>query len=320
MDDFWPVRLWRFLRTRWRIALVRLFRDLAVWSDIRAFPPLAVLAGLNCVAGLILMRQRASGLPLGMKNWRLCVAAAAAAGLTVASRWCLARIEREPPAFRIRAFLAAVSVFPMIVLLTVATPRNSLWAVGFVSLLAVAAGNANLLWNRRHSSAPTASTTTGRLTDAKPGSVRVGSNSAPCVVSAHEIVIETPQRLRPLPSAAQAAAPSEARTTNASHAAGSEWTERSCDERGQVLLRGRVNGGFTAGQSLATVHIPFIPAFTCVPEFSCEIIDEPAVRARTPAVYRYGVRIELKRSGSAGLPLQVDVEFRATLASTARAA
>ena len=277
MDDYRPIWLGRFLRTRLRIALARLSRDLAVWSDIRAFPPLAVLAGLNCVAGLILMRQRAAGLPLRMTNWRLCVATVAAAGLTVASRWFLARIEREPPAFRIRAFLAAVSVFPLIVLLTVATPRNSLWAVGFVSLLAVAAGNANLLWNRRHSPLPAEAT-------------------------------------------AEPAAPPEATTTNASPSAGSDWIERKSDERGQVLLRGKISAGFAAGQSLATVHIPFIPAFSCVPEFACEIIDQPALRARAPAVYRYGVRIELKRSGSTGLPLDVQVTFRATSATTARAA
>lgn len=289
MDDFRSVVLWRFLRMRGRIALARLSRDLAVWSDIRAFPPLALLAGLNCVAGLIVMRQRASGLRLTMTNWRLCVAAVAAAGLTIASRWLLARIERQSPAFRIRVFLAAVSVFPLIVLLTVATPRNSLGAIGFVSLLAVAAGNANLLWNRRRYASPAESAT---IVDRLAGTVAPRLRVAPVTL------------LPKLPT----------------HSAGSEWTERNCDESGQILLRGKLIASFAAGQSLATVHIPFIPAFTGVPDFSCEIIDQPAVRARTPVVYRYGVRIELKRSGGTGLPLDVDVEFRATLASVARAA
>lgn len=273
---------------RWQIALVRIVRDLAVWSDVRVFPPLALLAGLNCVAGLIVVRQRAPGLRLTMTNWRLCVAAVAAAGLAVASRWLLARIERQPPAFRIRVFLAAVSVFPLIVLLTVATPRNSLAAVGFVSLLAVASGNVNLLWHRRHFAPPAASTTPGHKTETAPAVLPIHSDAAPPL----------------LPT----------------HVAGSEWTERNCDESGQILLRGKVSAAFATGQSLATVHIPFIPAFTCVPEFSCQIIDQLAVRARTPTVYRYGVRIELKRSGNVSLPLDVAVEFRATLASTARAA
>jgi hypothetical protein len=263
-----------------RIALVRLFRDLAVWADIRAFPPLALLAGLNCVAGLILMRQHAGRLPLRMTNWRLCVAAVAAAGLAITGRWILARIEREPPAFRVRALLAFASVFPMIVLLTVATPRNSLGAIGLVSLLAVAAGNANLLWNRRHSAPPAAM-----------------------------ICQELPEAKRDV-----------AEIMPPTHVAEREWTERSCDETGQVLLRGRVSAPFAAGQSLAMVHVPFIPVFACMPEFSCQVIDQPAVRTRAPVVYRYGVRIELKRTGSTELPLEVAVEFRAMSASAARAA
>jgi hypothetical protein len=289
MDDFWPVPLWRFSKRHLRIAQARLSRDLAVWSDIRAFPPLALLAGLNCVAGLIVMRQRGPGLPLTMSNSRLCVAAVATAGLTIGSRWLLGRIERDPPAFRIRVFLAAVSVLPLIVLLTVATPRNSLGAIGFVSLLAVAAGNANLLWNRRHSApraiSPIASF---RPTETKPAAVRIADEAAPALLS--------------------------------THAAGSEWTERSCDARGQILLRGKVSACFAAGQSQATIHVPFIPAFACIPEFSCQIIDQPEVRVRTHVAYLYGVRIELKRSGSVVQPLDVAVEFRATQAETARAA
>ncbi len=224
-----------------------------------------------------------------MSNWRLCMAAAATAGLTIGSRWLLARIERTSPAFRIRVFLAAVSVFPMIVLLTVATPRNSLGAVGFVSLMAVVAGNANLLWNRRQTTKLAASTIArSRLAETKPVVVRMAAAAAP-----------------------------ESRPT---YASGSEWTERSSDEQGQVLLRGKVSAGFAAGQSLATIHVPFIPAFACIPEFSCQIVDQPEVRVRTHVAYAYGVRIELKRSGSTALPLYVAVEFRAAQVSTARAA
>ena len=288
MDDFRPAVLWRDAKMRGRIAGARLLRDLAVWYDIRVFPPLALLAGLNCVAGLILMRLRSGGLPLTMTNWRLCLAAVSAAGLTIASRWLLARIENEPPAFRIRVFLAALSVFPLIVLLTVATPRNSLMAIGFVSLLAVAAGNANLLWNRRNSSSRRAP---------RDFRDRPAETAMPIVA----VSDDTPAVL-PTP------------------AAGSAWTERSRDEHGRLLLQGKVSARFAAGQSLTTVHIPFIPVFPRVPEFSCRIIDQPAVRARSPVVYRFGARIELKRAASVGLPLDVEIEFRATLANTERAA
>jgi hypothetical protein len=290
MDDFRPAVLWRFWRMRWQLACARLIRDLAVWSDIRAFPPSALLAGLNCVSVLIVMRQRSGGLPLTLSNWRLCVAAVAAAGLTIGSRWLLTRIEREPPAFRIRVFLAAVSVFPLIVLLTVATPRNSITAIGFVSLLAVVAGNANLLWSRRHSAPPETlkMVSEPRLVETPPAVVRVVPEAAP----------------EPFPT----------------HPAGCEWTERTCGERRELHFRGSVSASFAAGQSLTTVHIPFIPAFPCIPEFTCQIIDQPAVRSRTPVVYRYGVRIELKRTGSVLTPLDVAVEFRATQAIASRAA
>ncbi len=149
MDDLLPRALWRYARMRGRLAFARLLH--AIWRSgtiFAAFLHWPLLAGLNCVAVMILMRQRAGGLPLSMTNWRLCVAAVAAAGLTIASRWLLARIESEPPAFRIRVFLAAVSVFPLVVLLTVATPQFDFGGDWTSRLLAVAAGNANLLWNR----------------------------------------------------------------------------------------------------------------------------------------------------------------------------
>jgi hypothetical protein len=201
----------------------------------------------------------------------------------------LARIERKPPAFRIRVFLAAVSVLPLIVLLTVATPRNSLGAIGFVSLLAVAAGNANLLWNRWHSAAPAASPMAcGPQAETKTAVVRMAAETAPPSMPAR--------------------------------AADSEWTERSCNAQGQILLRGKVSARFAAGQSQATIHVPFIPVFACVPEFSCQIVDQIAVRVRAHVAFTYGVRIELKRMASAVQPLEVAVEFCATQAGAARAA
>src|SRR5579862_8645288 len=92
-------------------------RDLALWCDIRVFPPLAVLAGLGCVSAMIVLRERSGGPPLRLTDWRLCLAATAAAALTIGSRWLLGRIERESPAFWMRVLLAAGSVLPIVVLL-----------------------------------------------------------------------------------------------------------------------------------------------------------------------------------------------------------
>src|SRR4029077_11547122 len=77
--------------------LLRLLRDVSVWSDVRAFPPLAVLAGLDCVACLVLRHERTGSTPLRPTDLRLCVAAFAAAMLTISSRWLLMRVEREAP-------------------------------------------------------------------------------------------------------------------------------------------------------------------------------------------------------------------------------
>jgi len=92
------------------------------------------------------------------------------------------------------------------------------------------------------------------------------------------------------------------------------WMERTIDELGAVKLQGSVRADFAAGQTIATVHISFSPAFARLPEFSCEVVDAPSVRARTPAVYRYGARIELKRTGDVSRTDHVEIRFHACAA------
>jgi hypothetical protein len=97
--------------------------------------------------------------------------------------------------------------------------------------------------------------------------------------------------------------------------------ERTLDDSKAVTCRGRLQAEFSAGQSVAVVHIPFCPAFGVIPEFTCEVIDAPAVRARAPAVFRYGARVELKRSGDTSHPARVAIHFRASAtANESRAA
>jgi hypothetical protein len=255
-------------------ALLRVKRDLAVWSDVRSFPALAVLAGLDCVAVLILVRERAGSPPLRMANFRLCSAAIAAAALTIGSRWFLARIEHERPALWIRSLLAALSVLPLVALLTTATSRNSPWAISLVSALAVMAGNVNLLWSRRW-------VARGAGSGTRESSVVPARNS-------HEFRYN--------------------RTAD-------EWIERTNDPAGGVVCRGRCVAQFSAGQSVATVHIPFLPAFDSLPEFSCEVVDDPSIRSRTPAVYRYGARVELRRTGEIAHAICVAIRFQASAAA-----
>ena len=281
--------------------LVRLRADLAIWASVRAIPPLAILAALNCLAALLAWRER-SGAPLRLTNLRLCTAAFAAAALTIGSRWLLARIERHRPAFWIRALLAALSVLPIVVLLSSATSRHSPWAVSFVSALAVAAGNANLLWNRR----PGAPQSGVPLTAAATHVPDVLALPTP-------IASVTEQYARE--SGVNAVIKSRASDVPEAHA--DAWFQRSTDAAGAIRLRGKIIAEFAAGQSFANVHIPFFPPFAGVPEFSCELTGAPSVRAKAPAIYRYGARIELKRTGEMASAMRVEVEFLAIAGESA---
>ena len=224
-------------------ALARRQEELAVWADIRAFPPLAAIAAVDCVAGLVLWRKLAGGPPLHLTNARLCIAGLSVAVLTVAGRWWLARIERETPALWIRSLLMALGAAPIIVLLSLANSQHSPWAVSMTSALAVGAGGAALLWNRL-------SRSTGAF--AQPPAVQTVTIPFPVdkVGTAH---------------------PAEGATTAAAGEKPDEWMERTLDGCGAVTWRGRLQAEFAAGQSVAVVHIPFCPSFAVVPEFTCEI-------------------------------------------------
>lgn len=277
---------------RCRQSLAKLKDDVAVWSSIRAFPPLAVIAALNGVAGLVLLRKFSGGAPLSLTNGRLCFVACAVALLTIGARWLLCRIERMVPALWLRTVLMVLCLSPLVVLLATVTSRQAPWAVSFTSALAVATGCMILLWKRQRSP-------------------RSGTSDEGIPSGAWD---REPRAAEALCS--QPPDPIGCQSTNADRSA-DEWTERFADESGQMTFRGQVMTDFAAGQSIATVHIPFFPAFTGTPDFACEVIDAQAVRARTPAVYRYGARVELKRAGDTSHPARVQIRFRASTAGTA---
>lgn len=279
-----------------RVALLRLKNQIAVWTDIRAFPALAVIAGLDCVAGLVFGRKYNGGPPLHLSNARLCVAAFAVAVLVIAGRSWLSRLEREPPAYWLRVLLTAACLLPMLALLSLANSQHSPWAVSFTSALAAASGGAVLLWNRRSqaSSAAAPAPVLTELTLLSPTPI------APAGFDARigALTGASPKANRQLP-----------------HSNSDEWMERTTGASGEVTLQGKVQSEFAAGQSIATVHIPFCPAFGQIPEFSCEVIDEPSVRTRSPAVFRYGARLEIKRTGDTSGPARLEIRFRATASS-----
>lgn len=276
-------------------AFLRLGRDTAAWSDVRSFPALAVLAGLDCVGLLILLREWTGSPPIRLADTRFCAAGLAAAALTIASRWFLGRIEREKPALWVRSLLAALSVLPLIALLTTASARNAPWAVSLVSALAVIAGNVNLLWGRR--------------------SAVDSAIERPNAASASNERLRQPSPGNELPDCTKNTLHDDAGMTGAAERAAAEWIERTTDSANGAVCRGRFVAHFAAGQSIAAVHIPFIPVFERVPEFSCEVVGQPSIRARTPAVYCYGARLELKRAGDLSNATRVEIRIQANAAA-----
>lgn len=299
----------RMLAVWWRGIEAKVHCDVALWFDVRAISPLAVLAGLNCIAGLMLFQERAGGTLPRLTNLRLCIAAGAAAFLIIASRWLLLRIERERPAFWIRSLLAAASILPLVTLLMTAAVQNALWAVGVVLILTVAAANANLLWSFCFESdreplrlAPVPVHEASAIRFSEPIALEQ------LIHQKHTTAAGQPAS-KPALRIEQAPAPAVERAPVIGRQTADDWQERTIGELGRTVVRGKQTAVFAAGQSQTTIHIPFVPPFAVLPEFSCKVADAPGVRARTPAVYRYGARIELKRSAGLETELRVAVEF-----------
>ena len=274
-------------------AFGRLRRDLSSWTDVRAIPSLAILAATNCVAAMVLARKLGGGVPLHLSNARLCVAAVAAAGLSLAGRWNLGRLERHTPALATRMLLALFSVLPLVALFTAVGSRHSPWAVSLLSGLAVATWTTALTW--RPSGAE------GAFREDAPAST---------FKDAVAVKLPRPAQLSELP--AEDRPQSDSRVDRSA----SDWTERTTNASGQVTLRGQLRVEFASGQTQTTAHIPFWPPLATAPEFSCEVLDERSVRAR-PAVFRYGARLDLRRTSDVAAPLEVNVRFFATLSDNA---
>lgn len=72
-------------------------------------------------------------------------------------------------------------------------------------------------------------------------------------------------------------------------------------ERGQSaelgdFVEGCLRIELAAGQAHHTAHVTFCPPFDEPPEVSCESLDDPTVRIKVAAVFRHGVRLEIRRS------------------------
>jgi len=99
-----------------------------------------------------------------------------------------------------------------------------------------------------------------------------------------------------------------------------QWLARSAPGPGEDFLEGTLRSEFVPGQKLLFLHVPFSPPFLAVPELECEVQAEGEVRLKVAAVYRYGARIELRRSGPLTEIEPVELHIAASVKYSADAA
>jgi hypothetical protein len=274
----------------WFAALVR---DLSVWSDIRAFPSLAVWGGVHCVAAMLLARRLTDASSIKFTPTQLCFTATVAALLVVTARAMLARVEKQPPASWLRLFAGFVSAAPIVTLFFGSARRLPLSTATYLGAVTFFVGVATWCWNREFIE---------RL-----------------LLS---FLLSPPER------ASAAVRPrftgdAGSRTDRTQERDPSETLrlKRSVAPGGSDRLEGAIIAEFAHGQIVTTLHIPFLPTFPRPPELVCEIDEQAPVRIKGTAVYPYGCRVELKRVGDSSKPARFELRFSATLClSTRRAA
>jgi len=98
-----------------------------------------------------------------------------------------------------------------------------------------------------------------------------------------------------------------------------QMTRRSLTGGGEqievVLL-----AGFQPHERQTAVHLPIQPPLRRAPEVECEPLDESNVTIRPTAVYSYGVRIEVKRSGPVDAAATVPIGLLLSSAESAESA
>lgn len=272
--------------------IARAFRDLSGYRDIRAFPPLAVWAGVHCVSLMLLIRRSADAGALKLTPSQISVTATIAAILMIAGRAMLARIERRPPATWLRLVAACASVVPIVDLFFGSNRRLPLGTTAYLGAIALVVGSAMWLWNRE-------------FIDRLLASFLLSPTHAPGIVARPMVAVRAP-----------VAADTRAERDELEILRLKRITKPDGSDR----LEGAMLADFACGQSIATLHIPFLPTFSRAPQFVCQIDNESAVRIKGAVVYPYGCRVELKRSTDHSAATRVEIRFSATLESLSRAA
>ena len=88
------------------------------------------------------------------------------------------------------------------------------------------------------------------------------------------------------------------------------WMTRTSRSNEPETVSGGARVEFASGQKVQSIHIPFLPPLSHIPEVTVSIPESTGVRVQS-RVYAYGVRLELKRTRSAEEPLSFSLEYAA---------
>jgi hypothetical protein len=263
--------------------------ELSLWCHVQAFPALAVWAGLNCVAAMILIQRAIKESALKLPGGQLGLMATGAAVLALVARALLARFEERRPAAWMRALAAGAAAGPILALLLGTSRRVSWGNIAFTGFLAMGVALATWLWSREFIERLVAAFLTTPRKDS--GITRLDAFELSAASERHSP-----------PTIGEATGDSEPTL----------WMRRTAVPGGDDRLEGAVFVDFAAGQSVATVHVAFCPAFARAPQFVCEVRNAPEARVKGTAVYPYGCRLELKRGDPRTGTARIEVRFSAS--------
>lgn len=269
-------------------------RDLSVWADVRAFPALGTLCGLNCVALLLIAQRLRPGASVRLSAAQVALVATVACALSLAARFALARVERgSRPTAWLQALACAACCFPLVALIVAANARLGIIGHAYLLGLALVSGTAGAFWNARLTDRLL---TAGMSRDGRRPS-RVGLHIAHGTVAVEPD--EFASRVEP---------------------GATLWMERRTAPSGEEAVQGVAAAEFSGGQQTAIVHIPFCPPLKRLPELALELVEARSVRIKSTAAYPWGCRIELKRSGDLSAEARAEIRFRAALHAARKAA
>ena len=91
-----------------------------------------------------------------------------------------------------------------------------------------------------------------------------------------------------------------------------QWIKRSVSEKYQEQIEGEITVVMRDGQKLSVVHVPFVPPLAARPQIECWGENDSQVRFKVASINSFGIRIEIRRSGSDTKETSICLSFTAT--------